>query len=138
MRQNIKNCLNENLVIAIFLVNSFAAILDSKNNCSECLKRVFFSFLKIFEWQRRNAKNCLNQNLIIGSFLENAFQVSLSSRTNIAGIWNSIFANFWLTTLKPFSGKVQQSAQIYLNENLVKESFLENGLRLPWAKKRMF
>ena len=34
------------------------------------------------------------------------------------------FANFWVTKLKPFSGKVRQS---YLNQNLVKGSFLENG-----------
>ena len=34
------------------------------------------------------------------------------------------FANFWVTKLKPFSGKVRQS---YLNQNLVKGSLLENG-----------
>ena len=37
------------------------------------------------------------------------------------------FANFWATKLKLFSGKVRQSVQNYLNQNLVIGSFLENG-----------
>ena len=37
-----------------------------------------------------------------------------------------IFVNFWVTKLKPFSGKVRQSVQNYLNQNLVIESFSEN------------
>ena len=37
------------------------------------------------------------------------------------------FANFWVTKLKPFSGKARQSFQNYLNQDLVLGSFLENG-----------
>ena len=36
-----------------------------------------------------------------------------------------IFASFWATKLKPFSAKVRQSVQSYLNDNLVIGSFLE-------------
>ena len=37
------------------------------------------------------------------------------------------FASFWVTKLKPFSGKVRQSVQSYLNRNLVIVIFLEKG-----------
>ena len=44
------------------------------------------------------------------------------------------FADFWVMKLKPFFGKVKQSIQSYLNQNLVIESFLENGFEatLSW------
>ena len=38
------------------------------------------------------------------------------------------FANFWVTKLKPFAGKVGQGVKIYWNQNLVIRTFLENGL----------
>ena len=38
-----------------------------------------------------------------------------------------LFANSWMITLKPFSGKVKQSVENYLNQNLVIGRFLENG-----------
>ena len=53
---------------------------------------------------------------------------------------NGIFqfkASFWVTKLVSFSGKVRQNIKIYLNQNLVKKSFLENGLK-SWGEKRMF
>ena len=37
------------------------------------------------------------------------------------------FANFWVTKLKPFSGKVGESVKIYLNQNLFIRTFFENG-----------
>ena len=44
------------------------------------------------------------------------------------------FANFWLTKLKPFPGKVRQGVQNYLNQNLVIGSFFKNGFEatLSW------
>ena len=45
------------------------------------------------------------------------------------------FANFWVTKLKPFSGKVRQSVQNYLNQNLVIRSFLENGFEGTLSSK---
>ena len=41
-----------------------------------------------------------------------------------------VFANFRVTKLKPFFGKVRQRVQSYLNQNVVIGSFLENGF---WA-----
>ena len=46
-----------------------------------------------------------------------------------------IFANFWVTNLKPFSGKVRQTVQNYLNQNLVIGTFLENGFGATLSSK---
>ena len=45
------------------------------------------------------------------------------------------FANFWVTKLKPFSGKVRQRMQNYLNQNLVIGRFLENGFEASFSAK---
>ena len=45
------------------------------------------------------------------------------------------FANFWVTKLKPFSGKVRQRVQNYLNWNLGVGSFLENGFEATLISK---
>ena len=46
-----------------------------------------------------------------------------------------IFADFWLTKLKPFSGKERQSVRIYSNQNLAMITFLENGLEASLSSK---
>ena len=46
------------------------------------------------------------------------------------------FLKFWLTKLKPFSWKLKQSVQSYLNQNLVIGSFLENGFEATLSSKR--
>ena len=45
------------------------------------------------------------------------------------------FENFWEAKLKPFLGKVRQSVQNYLNQNLVIGSFLESGFQASWSSK---
>ena len=50
-------------------------------------------------------------------------------------IFFTFFANFPGTKLKPFSEKVRQSVQNYLNQNLVKRSFLENGFEATLSSK---
>ena len=45
------------------------------------------------------------------------------------------FASFWVTKLKPFSGKVRQSVQNYLNQNSVVGNFLENGFEATLSSK---
>ena len=44
-----------------------------------------------------------------------------------------VFANFWVTKLKPFSGKERQSVQNYLNQDLIIGSFLKNGIEATWS-----
>ena len=46
-----------------------------------------------------------------------------------------LFSNFWVMKLKPFSGKVKQNVQNYLNQNLVIGSFLENGFEATLTSK---
>ena len=45
------------------------------------------------------------------------------------------FANFWVTKLKPFSGKERQSVKIYSDQNLVMTTFLENGFEATLSSK---
>ena len=50
----------------------------------------------------------------------------------------SIFQSFpssWVKKLKPFSSKVRQSVQTYLNQNLLIGSFLENGFGATLSSK---
>ena len=80
--------------------------LELKNECSEGLKRTFFSFLQIFEcrsWSlfsdkvRQSVQNYLNKNLVIRNFLENYFEATLSSKTNVLSVWKwhfSVFSKF--------------------------------------------
>ena len=53
--------------------------------------------------------------------------LSLMIRRTLKRTFFSFFANFWVTELKPFSRKVKQSVENYLNQSLVVRSFFENG-----------
>ena len=48
------------------------------------------------------------------------------------------FANFWVTKLKPFSGKFRQSVQSDLYQNLVIGNFLENDFETILSSKMSF
>ena len=48
------------------------------------------------------------------------------------------FANFWVTKLKPFSGKVGESVKIYLNQSLFIRTFFENGFGATSRSKTKF
>ena len=125
----------------------FWSYLELKNECSERFKRAFLGFLQnfcvtklklFFEKVRQSVQNYLNQNLVIGSFLENDFEATLSWKTNLLSVWKGyifFFESFWVTNLKPFSGKVRWSMQNNLNQNLVLRSFLENGFEGTLSSK---
>ena len=80
---------------------------------------------------RQSIQNYLNQNFVLRNFLENGFGANLSSKMNVLSVWKShfsvFFARFWVTKLKPFSGKAKQSVQNYFNQNFVIGTFRENG-----------
>ena len=84
---------------------------------------------------RQSVQNYLNQNLIIGNFLENRLEATLSSKANALSVWKKAFFSFWLTKLKLFSGKVGQSVQSYLNQNLGIRTFIENGFQATSSSK---
>ena len=72
--------------------------------------------------------------MVIGSFLKNGFEAALSSKVNILSVWKEHFSVFcWF--LKPFSGKVKQRIQSYLNQTLVIGSFLEKGFEATMSSK---
>ena len=93
---------------------------------------------KFFGKVRKSVQNYLNQNLVIGSFLENDFEATLSLKTNVLSVWKghfSVFCKFWVTKFKSFTGKVRQSLQNYINQNLVIGSFLENDFEASLSSK---
>ena len=86
---------------------------------------------------RQSVQDYLNQ-MVIESFLENGFEPTLSSKTNVASVWKgyfSVFCRFLSDELQPFSGKVGQLVQSYLNQNLVIWSFLENSFGVIFSSK---
>ena len=77
----------------------FWSYLKLENECFECLKGAFLSFLQSFEWRSwerflgkgGKAFDTLNQNLVIGSFLVNGFEATLSLKTNVLSVWKGHF-----------------------------------------------
>ena len=134
VRQSIQNALNQNLAIGSFLENGFEATWSSKTNVLSLwtvhfsnLCRFFSDNVETIFWESEERRSkLLKSNLFIRSFLENSFGGTLSSKTNVVNVWKghfSFFTKFWVTKLKPFSGKVRQGVQKYLNQNLVIGSF---------------
>ena len=146
VRQSIQNYLNQNLVVRTFLENGSGATLSSKTNVVSIWKGNFTVFFASF-WVtklkpfygkvKQGIQSQLNQNLVIGIFLANGSEATLSSNINLS-VWKGhfpLFPNFWVTKLKLFSGKVRQSVQSYLNQNLVIVSFLKNGFETTLSSK---
>ena len=80
---------------------------------------------------KQTEQNYLNQKLVIGSFKENVFVLALNSENecseHLKRSFFSYFFEFFVRKLEPLSGKLGQSIQNYLNQNLVIGSFLGNG-----------
>ena len=90
--------------------------LELKNECSERLKRAFFSFLQVFGWRSWNRFQGKQDNLLetfciksalFGAFWKNVFQFlfdhsrqSLLQFLNILNVWNvSIWIFNWIVVL---------------------------------------
>ena len=74
--------------------------------------------------------------MVSGSILENGYKATSRWKTILLSISKKeVFYNFLVTKLKPFSMKVRQRVQNYLNQNLIIESFLENGFEAPLRSK---
>ena len=110
----------------------FWGYLELKHEYCQRLKWKFSSCLKVFEWRG------WNHFLVIGRVLENDFDVTLSSKANVPSGWKGhflVFSKFWMRKLQPFSGKVRQSVQNYLNYNLVIGSLLKNYFEATLSSK---
>ena len=96
----------------------FWSDLEIKNKCSKHLEREIFSFLQFLseevkpfsEKVKQNTKSCLNQfghkNFLRKSFWSFLQWVLWAFEKGIF----QFFANFWVTKLKPFSGKARHIA----------------------------
>ena len=102
--------------------------------------------LKLFSGKvMQRVQNDLNQNLVIRSSLEKDFGTTLRPKTRVVSVWKEhfsvffklfqLFANFSMKKLKQFLGKVRQSIQSYLNQNLVITSVLENRFEATLSSK---
>ena len=102
VRRNVKNYLNQNLVIGSFLQNGFEATLSSKRMFWVFKKDIFQFFanfwvtkLKTFSGKTRQSH--LNSKLVIRIVLKNGFEATLRSKANVLSIWKgkfSVFCNF--------------------------------------------
>ena len=105
------------------LTKFFWSYLELNSQSCVCLKIAFFSSFANF-WLtnlkphcvkvRQSVQSYLNQSLVIGSFLENRFELKTSLTWAQKRIFSAFekrifqfFPNFWVTKLKPFSGKVR-------------------------------
>ena len=110
----------------------FWSYLELKHEYCQPLKWTFFSCLKVFEWRG------WNHFLVIRRVLENDFDATFSSKANVPSGWKGhflVFSKFWMRKLQPFSGKVRQSIQNYLNYNLVIGSLLKNYFEATLSSK---
>ena len=146
VRQRLENSLNQNLVIGRFLENGFEDTLNSKANVWSFENTIFQFFVSFwvtkvkpfFGKVKGSVQNYLNQNLVLGNFFENGFEVTLRSKTNLLSVYKehfSLFCYIWVTKLELFFGKVRQSVQNYLNQNLVVGSFVQNGFEATFSSK---
>ena len=145
--QSFQDQLNWKLVIGRFLGNIFEVTLRSKTIVLTIWKEEFSVFLQFMNdkgetnfWESKAKHQKLfklqfgHRNLLrkwFWSFLELKNQIC--GRLKIA--FFSFFASFWLTKLKPFSGKLRQNVQNYLNQNLVIGDFPENVIEATLSSK---
>ena len=149
-RQSVQSCLNQNLAIGNFLENFFEATLTSKINVLSVWKGHFSHFCKFFSeevltvfWEGEGkCSNLFKSKLCHRKLPRKWFLCKLELKNEcskrLKKVFFSFFANFWLTKLKPFSGKVRQSVPNYLNQNLGIGSFLENGFEVTLSSKMNF
>ena len=86
---------------------------------------------------RQNVLNYLNQDLVIFTTLKMVFEQPGTKKRTFWAFEKGIFSDFWkiwVMKFKTFSGKVRESVQNCLNENLALGSFLKNGFKaiLNW------
>ena len=117
-RQSVKIYSNQNLAMRTFLEKGFEATLSSKMNVLSLWNKHFSVFWKFLSGEV--SKLPWAQKRVFWAFEKTIFQS---------------FANFWVTKLKPFSGKVTRSVQNWLNQNFFKGSFLENGFEATLTSK---
>ena len=119
--QSIQNILNWNLVTGSFLENYLEAISSSKTNVLSVGKGLFSVFCKFLSdevetisWESEPNRSKLfksrfgQRNLLIKWFWR-YLDLKNGLCEHFKRFFFQLFANFWVTKLEPFSGKVRQS-----------------------------
>ena len=144
VRQNVEIDLNQYLGIGTFSKNGFGATMSSKKKCCERLKRAFFSFSQVFEWRNwdhfqgkwgKVLKSKLGHKNLLRRWFWSNLELRKECYERLKRPFSCVFANIWVTKLKPFSGNMWQSVQNYLNQNSVIGSFIENGFEATLSYK---
>ena len=147
VRQSNQNYLNQNLIIGSSLEHGFEVILSSKTNVRSLSKGHYSSFCKFLSdevetifWESKAKRSELFKSKFaprklfikwFWSYLEPKNECS----ERLKRAFFSFLANFWVTKLKPFTGKVRQSNQNYLNQSLIIKSYLQNGFEVILSSK---
>ena len=135
------------MVIGSFLENSFEATLSSKTNFVSVWKEHFSVFCKFLSdevetvfWESETKhsklfKSKFGHRKLLGKWFRSYIELKNEMFWAFEKVIFQFFPNFWVAKVKPFSGKVWQSIQNYLNQNLVIGSFLENGFEATLSSK---
>ena len=147
MRQRVQNYLNQNLVIRTFLENGFGATLSSKANLLSVWKKHFSVFCKFLSdevetifWESeakhsKLLKSKFDHRKLLRKWFWSYLELKNECSERLKRAFFSFLANFWVTKLKPFTGKVRQSNQNYLNQSLIIKSYLQNGFEVILSSK---
>ena len=117
-KQSVQSYLNQNFVIGCILVNNAEYIFSWNKKLVSLWKWHFTDFWNFWSDDVEIAfPGKTNQNLVIGSILENGFEATFMSKSNILNLW--ICCYFLSSKVETISGKVRQSVQRCLNQDLV-------------------
>ena len=147
VRPSVENCLNLNLVIGSLLGNRFEATLSSKTKVLSIWKvhySVFCKYLRdeiktIFwesggkRWKLFNSK--FGHRKILKKWFWSYLELKNESFECLKRALFRFLQIFEKTKLKAFSGKVRQSLENCLSQNLVLGSLLGNGFEATLSAK---
>ena len=129
--------LNQTLVISNFLGNGFQATLRWKTNVLKIWKGHFSFFCKFlhddtetvfWEYEVKPSKVFKSQfghKQLLRKLFSSYLELKNECSKGLKRAFFIFFAYFWVVKLKTFCVKIRQSAEMYLNKNLVIGSFLE-------------
>ena len=108
--------------------------LDLKSKCFEPLKSAFFSFWESEAKRSKLFTSKFGQRKLLQKWYWSYF----SSKANVLSFWKeylSVCCKFLSEEVETIFGKVTQSVQKSLNQNLVIASFLENSFENIYRSK---
>ena len=129
---------NQHLVIGSFLENGFEATLSSKTNVLRIWKEHFSFFCNflsdkvetIFWESEANRSKLFKSKFGHRKLFRKCFWSYLELKNEFLVCLRRLFvANFWVTKLKPFTGKARQYCKNFFDKVYFVESFLESAFQ---------